>query len=107
MTSNNVLRYDKDKFESYIILESHSSSQSKCLHVVNLTTSDQEFTIGRGKDSDIRISDISVSRFHAMIKVSPEGKIQLFDNKSKFGTLIQVQRPILLNVFDELHLQAG
>ena len=46
MENNNILRYDKDKFESYMILESYSSSQSKCLHVVNLSNNDQEFTIG-------------------------------------------------------------
>jgi pSer/pThr/pTyr-binding forkhead associated (FHA) protein len=28
----------------------------------------KEFKIGRGHDSDLRINDISVSRFHAVIR---------------------------------------
>jgi pSer/pThr/pTyr-binding forkhead associated (FHA) protein len=57
-----------------------------------------EFRIGRGHDSDIRISDISVSRYHARIKYS-EGKFMLEDNTSKFGTLVMIKdkTPILKN----------
>lgn len=42
--------------------------------------------IGRSRDSELRIEDISVSRIHAFIKLTDKGYM-LEDNKSKFGTL--------------------
>ena len=49
--------------------------------------------IGRGHDKDVRITDISVSRYHALIKKGPRGEYLLEDNSSKFGTLVQVKKP--------------
>jgi pSer/pThr/pTyr-binding forkhead associated (FHA) protein len=45
--------------------------------------------IGRGHESEIRIPDISVSRFHALITFH-DSNFYLEDNTSKFGTLIEV-----------------
>ena len=47
--------------------------------------------LGRGHDCEIRITDISVSRNHAMIKFL-NGAFHIFDNKSKFGTLVKEER---------------
>jgi pSer/pThr/pTyr-binding forkhead associated (FHA) protein len=44
--------------------------------------------IGRGHDCEIRVTDISVSRNHALIQKMGNGYI-VFDNKSKFGTLVR------------------
>ena len=44
--------------------------------------------VGRGHDSEVRITDISVSRCHALIKRSLKGDYILEDNSSKFGTLV-------------------
>ena len=53
--------------------------------------------VGRGHETDIRVTDISVSRFHARINRSiTTGEFFVEDNKSKFGTLVQVRRPLLL-----------
>lgn len=41
--------------------------------------------------------DISVSRKHAFIQKSANGDYYLVDNKSKFGTLIQIQYPVFLS----------
>ena len=49
--------------------------------------------MGRGHDSDIRVTDISVSRFHALIKKEKDGSFRLEDNNSKFGTLVLIQSP--------------
>ena len=48
---------------------------------------DQTLKIGRGHQCDLRISDISVSRVHSHLKFI-DGKFLIFDNDSKFGTLI-------------------
>jgi pSer/pThr/pTyr-binding forkhead associated (FHA) protein len=49
-----------------------------------------EFKIGRGHESDLRVSDISVSRCHAMLKYDAKDthRYYLEDNLSKFGTLV-------------------
>jgi hypothetical protein len=46
----------------------------------------------------VRITDISVSRFHTMIKLTKFGEVVISDNSSKFGTLVQMKEPIPLNV---------
>ena len=53
---------------------------------------DKQFIkVGRGHDVDIRVTDISVSRFHAKISQGIDGDFYVEDNKSKFGTLLQVR----------------
>lgn len=52
--------------------------------------------MGRGHDADIRITDISVSRFHALIKYS-KGDFYIEDNNSKFGTLVLMKNAMKLN----------
>ena len=48
-----------------------------------------EFKLGRGHESEVRINDISVSRCHAMLHFS-NGAFFVEDNSSKFGTLVKV-----------------
>jgi predicted component of type VI protein secretion system len=62
--------------------------------------------IGRGHDCDVRISDISVSRFHATMSIQ-DNKFYIEDHKSKFGTLVQMKRPIVLDPSDALAFQIG
>jgi hypothetical protein len=74
------------------MLESFISDKNsnRILYVINLE-SKQNIRIGRGHDSDIRVTDISVSRFHAFIKKEKDGTFNIKDNNSKFGTLVLVQ----------------
>jgi len=58
---------------------------------------------GRGHESDIRISDISVSRYHALINKNIDGSLTLEDNNSKFGTLIMLQNP-RINILEKISL---
>jgi pSer/pThr/pTyr-binding forkhead associated (FHA) protein len=47
--------------------------------------------LGRGHDCEIRVTDISVSRNHAKIeKIGSD--YYIFDNKSKFGTLVREEK---------------
>lgn len=47
------------------------------------------FKLGRGHESDVRVSDISVSRCHAILKYDlNDYSYYLEDNLSKFGTLV-------------------
>ena len=53
----------------FITLEilSRERNLSKGTHIISLAHKSQ-IKLGRGHDSDVRITDISVSRFHAIIK---------------------------------------
>ena len=55
-----------------------------------------EVKVGRGHDTDMRVTDISVSRLHALIKKSVKGDYYIEDNHSKFGTLALAKSPIML-----------
>lgn len=95
--------------KNFIILESLSNESQKIFHVIDTTQllpfnsglvgpENKQLLIGRGQDSDVRVTDdISVSRKHAFIMKSPNGDYYLIDNKSKFGTLIQIQYPVFLS----------
>jgi pSer/pThr/pTyr-binding forkhead associated (FHA) protein len=47
------------------------------------------YTIGRGRKADIVIGDTSVSRIHAELVSTDDGRLYLTDCGSKFGTFIQ------------------
>ena len=53
-----------------------------------------EIKIGRGSDCDIKITDISVSRFHATLRLQNK-RIILKDYKSKFGTLYKARSQVI------------
>lgn len=76
-----------------MVLESVSSNSGKVVHVINFSDAD-EIKIGRGHDTDVRVTDISVSRLHAVIRKSHKGFFYIEDNNSKFGTLALVRNPI-------------
>lgn len=54
-------------------------------------TDHEPIRLGRGHQCDLRVSDISISRVHALLKYK-DGKFLLFDNESKFGTLILLNK---------------
>jgi hypothetical protein len=63
-------------------------------------------SIGRGHEADVRIDEISVSRFHASLKIK-KGGVYLSDTNSKFGTLVEVTRGISMSSGSEFTVQAG
>lgn len=64
----------------------------------------ENVSIGRGSRCDVRFADISVSRRHTTIKYEGNRFI-LLDNNSKFGTLVQIQKP--LRVVEKINIQVG
>lgn len=78
----------------YIILEKIGGQgeigNASTLSLIVPTDSDS-IKLGRGHQCDLRISDISVSRIHAFLKFA-EGKFLIYDNESKFGTLILLNK---------------
>ena len=102
-----ILDFNND-FENYITIESLSidKHKNKYLYVVNLDKT-SKIKIGRGHDSNLLLSDISVSRFHCSITLE-KNKLYLVDNESKFGTLVLIQNnSIKLNNGIPLNIQIG
>lgn len=60
--------------------------------------------LGRGHENEVRIPDISVSRFHSSVKITKNG-FYLEDNGSKFGTLVLAKKPVLLKRNSQLAVQ--
>ena len=85
-----------------MILESDFESPAKAVHILDLGAQ-ASFSVGRRINNDISITDISVSRVHAMVIYVPtEGKVFLQDSDSKFGTFKQVpSEPPLPIKFDK------
>jgi hypothetical protein len=102
-----LLDFSKE-FESYLTLESLTldKEKNKFIYVVSLSKN-KKLKLGRGHESNILLSDISVSRIHCYMIVE-NGKVFIADNKSKFGTLILVQTPSI-KISDNLplYIQVG
>lgn len=52
--------------------------------------------MGRGHNCDIKLSEITVSRKHLKLEVDKDNKIKIFDIHSKFGTLVLVNKPLII-----------
>lgn len=87
----NLFDFLNPDFNNYIIFEiiTHDSTSIRSLVSIDISNK-KRLKLGRGQDSDIRISDISVSRHHAdMVLLGDDcNEVNLEDNKSKFGTLV-------------------
>ena len=85
----------------YIVLNPVLKDQGKVkvyflISFANKTT----MTMGRKKDTDIKVSDdASVSRYHTIFTYTEnnkKGKFYIQDNNSKYGTLIYLKKNLLL-----------
>ena len=79
----------------YINTDTSKYKSSKLLIFVKMNKNC--LTLGRGADSDITFSDLSISRKHSSFRLSSQNDIYLSDEESKFGTLLLQQSPILIN----------
>ena len=89
-----ILEIEND-YESYMILESLTLDKyrNKCLYVISLDKN-SKIKLGRSRDANIILNDISVSRFHCFFIIENKN-IFLEDNNSKFGTLVLIQSPTI------------
>lgn len=92
---------------NYIVLESmnQGGNTTKTINVISFQDK-KNIRLGRGHDSDIRLPDISVSRNHANIKLT-SGGLFLDDVSSKFGTLVRIKKPILMDPGSKIQIQSG
>ena len=97
----------------YIILQTmshynlHCGSYSEYNVIFVLSFKNKNYmVIGRANESDIRLSDISVSRNHSILNYY-YGDFYLDDIGSKFGTLLLIQNDIMFLPYKEISIQTG
>jgi hypothetical protein len=93
---------------AYLMMEVlvKDKSMARGVHIIKMENK-TNIRLGRGHDSDIRITDISVSRCHALIKLE-KGKFYLEDNNSKFGTLVNMKKSFpVAGTYNNISLQIG
>jgi hypothetical protein len=90
-----LVEYQKPD-SNYVILESISREKrdNRYIYIIHMKNK-HIVRLGRSNDSDIRLSDISVSRNHAILTLS-KGNFYLQDSSSKFGTSVQLQNEIFV-----------
>jgi pSer/pThr/pTyr-binding forkhead associated (FHA) protein len=79
---------------------------SRNIHMLTVTEKKNEFKLGRGHESEVRINDISVSRCHAIIKCKKDG-FYIEDNCSKFGTIVLLKNNLQLEEDHTMAVQVG
>ncbi|SCM06153.1 conserved Plasmodium protein, unknown function [Plasmodium chabaudi chabaudi] len=88
-----------------IVLDNIIGQTSKGVHLISFADK-THLKLGRGHESDIRIPDVSISRYHATIKYE-EGLFKLEDHNSKFGTLVALRKAREISTQDTMSLQVG
>ena len=106
-TKINLLESESVEHDGMIMLECIDSVNERFnkVHMI-LVSEGSVIKLGRGHECDARVADISVSRFHANVTYI-NGQFILKDNKSKFGTLVQIKDTIELNPCEDMVLQCG
>lgn len=82
---------------------SNADEKSRIIHVLNFGGT-SSLTVGRCRESNLKIPDNSVSRLHSEI-VTNGTKFYQMDLQSKFGTLRVFRKP--LRITNSLIIQAG
>ena len=94
---------------NYIILESliyvKEKKNKKNVFVIRLT--ENEYTFGRNDKNDMVDDDISISRFHAVLKFDQESGDITLVNKSKFGILVLIKNNLPLINNEKIYFQIG
>ncbi|KAM3143904.1 hypothetical protein pb186bvf_003955 [Paramecium bursaria] len=98
-----LVEKSKGQFQKYAIFDlkrrDQKSQDLNVTYIIGLDVS-SNFKIGRANDNQIKIQDISVSRYHGKICFMNDN-LYIYDNSSKFGTLIKLKKSIPL--FPELN----
>jgi len=101
---------DVPEQKNFLWLESltFEKNSSRMVHLIMPHEGMDTFRLGRGHDSEVRVSDISVSRCHAILKYDRnDHEFYLEDNLSKFGTLVLAKQAIELDVDSTKAVQIG
>ncbi len=93
VNGNHYVLFDQpelNKSEPHLLLYTINKDRgfAQAVHILAPDAKKSLFTLGRSHETDIKLNDSSVSRFHASIIYTPGKGFILEDNTSKFGTLV-------------------
>ena len=83
--------------ENMMRAEGSGQEMPRGMYVISLAGKNL-LRLGRGHESDVRIADVSISRWHATVSFTEDGRFVIEDHNSKFGTLVGMRRPRLLDL---------
>ena len=72
----------------FLMLELTQKDKGVLIYLIK-PLKNREFKIGRGHESDLKLSDLSISRDHAIISYNNEIGFTISDNNSRFGTFVK------------------
>ena len=100
-----MLDYHVPKGGRYWVLETYNNAddKSRIIHVLDFGLT-PNLTVGRCRESNLKITDNSVSRLHSEI-ITYGNKFYHMDLQSKFGTLRVFRKP--LKISNSLIIQSG
>lgn len=104
----NMIDIPRPLNNDFIILESINKKKGamRTVHMLVPSNKGTVYKLGRGHEADIKITDISVSRLHALIKHTQKG-FMVEDNDSKFGILTHLTNRATYKFSDNPLLQIG
>ena len=82
--------FSESKFKNYISLDTLPLNGQKSIYIISFDKKNN-IKIGRSHESDLRITDVTVSRMHCQITKTNENDLILEDSNSKFGSLVYLQ----------------
>jgi pSer/pThr/pTyr-binding forkhead associated (FHA) protein len=90
----------------HIVLEDlrTAGQVAKGVHVVGMSD-EQRCRFGRAQACEVVLSDVSVARFHASIRLS-KGAYYLEDLESKFGTAVLLRKQLILQAGGTVTMQS-
>lgn len=109
-----LLQYERPTSGKYLILESLTNTPHKTIHVIQIPerlvkpNKSVLVKVGREEKVDVRITDVSVSKYHWKIFYY-NGEFYWIDKNSKFGTTVLLRNPISIPQREDnmIRLQVG
>ena len=87
------------------LIKDNNMYKTRSFHVISLANN-KVVKIGRSREADISIADVSISKIHATIRYE-NSEFLIHDNKSKFGTMVAMGKPMCLEENKIITLQLG
>ena len=110
-----LIDIDLNKFQNYVLCDlskytENNSTKSKQIthfgYIMFKIEDNKELTLGRKKNNDIKLKDISVSRNHCVI-IKKDDNLLIKDLGSKFGTMKYIKDSLDLKLKEQITLLCG
>ncbi len=106
-TIYSIWDFSESKFKNYICIDSLPSNGIKSIYIISFDKKNL-IRIGRCHENDLKIPDVTVSRFHCQILKTSDNNFLIEDCDSKFGTLIYLNcQNLKILPFTNLPIQIG